>query len=89
MWATAVRLTISQVSVVPSSGKASARAGLKVLPLISQVGLKTPPIVISQVRSGFGEACLGPRGQRPQLRGTRVRSGSRREPTRNCIRAPT
>ncbi len=43
-----MRLWISQVSVVPSFGKASARAGLKVLPLISQVVLKRPPIVISQ-----------------------------------------
>ena len=67
MWATSVRLTISQVSVVPSFGWASARAGLKVLPLISQVVLKTPPIEISQVRLGVRRDVLGPGGKRPQL----------------------
>ena len=63
--ATSVRLTISQVSTESSFGRASARAGLKVRPLISQVVLKTPPIEISQVRSGLRETCFGPVRQRP------------------------
>ena len=64
MCGTAVRLTISQVSVVSSRGKASERAGLKVLPLIVQTGRKPPPIAIVQVRSGFGEAFCAHAGQR-------------------------
>ena len=66
MWATPVRLTISQVSVEPSRGKASARAGLKVLPLISQVVLKRPPIEIVQVRSGVVRDVPGPARQGAQ-----------------------
>ena len=76
-WATLVRLWISQVTVVPSFGKASAWAGLKVLPLISQVGLEEAadrdlPAVVglaawpSAVHAGSGRS----------RRGTRVRSAT-------------
>ena len=74
---------------MPIVGKASARAGLKVLPLIVQVVLKRPPTVIVQVRSGVGLASLVHAGSGRSLRGTRVLSGRRSRPTWNCIVAPT
>ncbi len=66
MWATLVWLKISQVSVVSSLGWASARAGLKVRPLISQVVLKRPPIESVHLRSGSLRDVPGPGRQRPQ-----------------------
>src|SRR3954454_8678790 len=71
MCGTVVRLTISQVSVVPTAGKASDRAGLKVFALIVQTGRKPPPIAIVQVRSGSGEAFRAQSGSGRRRRGTR------------------
>jgi hypothetical protein len=53
MWVKAVTFVICQVSVVPSTGWASERAGLKVLPLIIQAGRRNPRAKVrTQVRSG-------------------------------------
>src|SRR4051812_3980032 len=90
MCVTAVRLVICQVSVVFRTGKACERAGLKVLPLISQLAEKPPPSVITQLRSG---ACLAAAAQAGSGRsevGTEVVSGvAGGAPTRNCISGPT
>ena len=74
-WATAVLLRKRQVSVVPSFGRASTRPGLKVLPLISQLGSKPPPTVKRPVRSTRLFAFRAHSGSGRSVAGTDVSSG--------------
>ena len=73
-WATAVRLRDLPGLGRAQHGMGVERAGLKVWPLISQVGTKIPPTEITQVRSGARRASLTQPGSGRSLPGTPVRS---------------